>query len=84
MSLFFFNICIKASNNDLVNGHLKSFNDRLGEQIAKCDQEIRKMFADCQHLIDEEHYEADVYYKKFDFFFNFFQNYKKNFFLIKG
>ena len=43
---------------------LRSCNDRFEEQIKMCDQELRKMFIDCQHLKDEQHYEADFYYKK--------------------
>lgn len=58
----------KARNNLLQNGHFKSFSDRMSDQLNKCDQEIRKMFADCQNLIDEEHDEADFYYKKFNWF----------------
>lgn len=47
-------------------GQLKSSNDRFDEQLKQCDQDLRKMFIDCQQLKDEEHNEADFYHKKFD------------------
>lgn len=44
---------------------MKSYGDRFDEQIKMCDQDLRKMFIECQHLKDEEHNEADYYYKKY-------------------
>ena len=46
------------------NSQLRSFYERFEEQIKQCDQELRKMLIDCQHLKDEQHYEADFYHKK--------------------
>lgn len=43
---------------------IKSCNDRFDEQIKLCDQDLRKMFIECQHLKDEEHSEAEYYHKK--------------------
>jgi hypothetical protein len=48
----------------LTSVQVRLFNDRFEEQIKTCDQELRKMFSDCQTLKDEQHNEADYYYKK--------------------
>lgn len=39
-------------------------NERYEEQLRLCDQELRKMLIDCQHLKDEEHSRADFYFDK--------------------
>lgn len=38
--------------------------ERYDEQLRQCDQELRKMLIDCQHLKEEEHSKADDYYDK--------------------
>ncbi|CAF0712702.1 unnamed protein product [Brachionus calyciflorus] len=54
----------QPSNQNMMNGHLKSFNERLNDQLSRCDQEIRKLFIECQNLNDEEHNEAEFYYRR--------------------
>ena len=48
----------------LTSVQVRLFNERFEEQIKTCDQELRKMFSDFQTLKDEQHNEADYYYKK--------------------
>lgn len=43
---------------------LKTCSDRFDEQIEQCDQDLRKMLIECQRLKDEEHNEAEYYYRK--------------------
>ena len=55
---------IKSNKNQMNQHQIRLANERFDEQLRQCDQELRKMFIECQHLKDEEHSRADIYYEK--------------------
>ena len=55
------NECEQIYKNNSANRPLK---DKFDDQMRQCDQDLRKMLNDCQHLKEQEHSRADSYLER--------------------